>query len=72
MNIFVTKIKELKVPIVKTIDINRKFVKCALVNKAKTPHWELKSKVAPLKKYPEKAIKIHVKKLFKNNDKNGG
>ncbi len=71
-NILVTITKDINVPNVKNIPIKRKFEKCAVVNKPKTPHYESKSKVAPLKKYEEKTIKMQVKRLFKNRSKNGG
>lgn len=66
-NIFTTITNDIKTPISNKIDIYRKFVKCTSENKANTPHWELWSKVVPLKKYPEKIMKINVNMLLRNN-----
>lgn len=49
-NILETITKDTKTPNPSIIDIYRKFVKWAYVNKPNTPNWELKSKVIPLKK----------------------
>jgi hypothetical protein len=37
------------------------------VNKANTPHCELASNVAPLKKYAENIIKMQVNKLLRKS-----
>ena len=72
LNILETITNAMNVPMVKTNAMYRKLVKWALVNKANTPHCELKSNVAPLKKNAENTIKTQVKTLFKKSKRYGG
>ena len=68
-NILETMTKEINTPMPSKIDMYRKLVKWASVKRANTPHYELKSKVVPLKKKEEKMTKMHVKMTVRNIDK---
>lgn len=66
-NNFDTKENEMKTLIPKRVAKRRKLEKWVDVNKANTPHCELASNVAPLKKYAENIIKMQVNKLLRKS-----